>query len=268
MDVVRGLLLVLAAAITLGVVCLLTWRKDTDALPPSEATLTPVPGSKAQAARQTAEASRGPEVVVLAPRGGSASSQTWTSPWSDHLPLAQQLQRGLARVGCYDGEINGVWTPATRRALKAFMDRVNAALPTEAPDRIQLALVEAARERVCGTACPAGETLAEGRCIPNVVLAGRKVAPNAPPANGRAEQGPGSASAAPIAADGTRMGLVAGEQGLGQTGLPQPATGIGAPGQASPAAPGIARVAGARRRRGQPSFFGLAIFKQFQKLGF
>ncbi|HKD56625.1 MAG TPA: hypothetical protein VKD45_03870, partial [Hyphomicrobiaceae bacterium] len=78
----------------------------------------------------------------------------------------------------------------------------------------------------------------------------------------------GSASAAPIAADGTRMGLVAGEQGLGQTGLPQPATGIGAPGQASPAAPGIARVAGARRRRGQPSFFGLAIFKQFQKLGF
>jgi len=180
--------------------------------------------------------------------------------------LAQQLQRGLARVGCYDGEINGVWTPATRRALKAFMDRVNAALPTEAPDRIQLALVEAARERVCGTACPAGETLAEGRCIPNVVLAGRKVAPNAPPANGRAEQGPGSASAAPIAADGTRMGLVAGEQGLGQT--PQPATGIGAPGQASPAAPGIGRVTGARRRRGQPSFFGLAIFKQFQKLGF
>jgi hypothetical protein len=274
MDVVRGLWLVLAAAATLGVVCLLIWTKDTDAVSPGEGTLTPAQGSKAQAARQTPETSRAehapaaPEVVMLAPRGGSATSPRGASPWSDHLPLAQQLQRELARVGCYDGEINGAWTPATRRALKAFMDRVNAALPTDAPDRIQLALVEAARERVCGAACPAGETLTEGRCIPNVVLAGRKFAPNAPPANARAEQGPGSAAAAPIAAEGTRMGLIVGEQGLGQTGPPQSATGISAPGQASTAAPGGARAAGAKRRRGQPSFFGFAIFKQFQKLGF
>jgi hypothetical protein len=185
--------------------------------------------------------------------------------------LAQQLQRELARVGCYDGEINGVWTPATRRALKAFMDRVNAALPTEAPDRIQLALVEAARERVCGAACPAGETVAEGRCIPNVVLAGRKFAPNALPANARADQAPGSAAAGPmpsLAGDASRMGLVGSAQGSGQTGPPQPATGLGTPGPAPTAAPGIARAAEAKRRRAQPSFFGLAIFKQFKKLGF
>src|SRR5215471_18564291 len=276
MGVVRGLLLALAAAATLSVVCALTWMAGTGLfeVPPREEPINPAPGSKAQLARAAAEPSRAerapaaPEVVVLAPHGGPASSPTWGSPWSDRLPLTQQLQRELARVGCYDGQINGVWTPATRRALKAFMDRINAALPTEAPDRIQLALVEAARERVCGVACPVGETLAEGRCIPNVVLAGRKFAPNAPPANARADQGPGSAAAAPIAAEGTRMGLIVGEQGLGQTGPPQSATGISAPGQASTAAPGVARAAGAKRRRGQASFFGFAIFKQFQKLGF
>ena len=263
MSVVRGLLLTLAAAATLSVVCALTWMAGIGLFePPREEPITPAPGSKAQLARAAADrAPAAPEVVVLAPHGGPASSPTWGSPWSDRLPLTQQLQRELARVGCYDGQINGVWTPATRRALKAFMDRINAALPTEAPDRIQLTLVEAARERVCGVACPAGETLAEGRCIPNVVLAGRKFAPNALPANPRADQ-------APPAGDASRMGLVAGEQRLGQTGPPQTAAGVGTPGQAPTAAPGIARAAEAKRRRGQPSFFGFAIFKQFEKLGF
>ena len=249
MRLERDLLLGLAAAATLCLVCALTWTQDTGlfGVPPREASITPTSGSKAQAAQQT-DAPAPPEVVVLAPRGGPPSSPTWGSPWSDRLPLAQQLQRELARVGCYDGEINGVWTPATRRALKAFMDRVNAALPTEAPDRIQLALVEAARERVCGAACPAGETLAEGRCIPNVVLAGRKFAPNAVPAT-------------------SRTGL--GEQAMGQAGSPETATGISTPGQAPTTAPGNARVAEAKRRRGQqPGFFGLAAFKQFLKLGF
>src|SRR5215468_8498856 len=265
MRVVHSLLLVLGAVATLGVICALMWTEGTGLfeLPRREGSAD---GSKA--AHSTADSShveRGPappEVVVLAPRGGLASTQTSASPWSDHLPLGQRLQRELARVGCYDGEINGVWTPATRRALKAFMDRVNAALPTEAPDRIQLALVEAARERVCGVACPVGETLAEGRCIPNVVLAGRKFAPNALPASPRADQGP------PPAGDASRMGLVAGEQRLGQTGPPQTAAGVSTPGQASTAAPGIARAVEAKRQRGQPSFFGFAIFKQFEKLGF
>jgi hypothetical protein len=276
MRVVCGLLLALAAAATLSVVCGLTWPSLFE-WSPRGASLLPASGSKAQAARQTAEASHvehapaSPEVVVLTPRGGPAALPTWRSLWADRLPLAQQLQRELARVGCYDGEINGVWTPATRRALKGFMDRVNAALPTEAPDRIQLALVEAARERVCGAACPAGETLAEGRCIPNVVLAGRKFAPNAHPANARADQGLGSTAAGPappLAADAARMGLVTGEQGLGQTAPSQTATGISTPGQAPTTTHATARATEAKRRRGQQGFFGLAIFKQFEKLGF
>src|SRR5262249_50570693 len=31
----------------------------------------------------------------------------------DQGSLAQDLQRELARVGCYDGQINGVWTTST-----------------------------------------------------------------------------------------------------------------------------------------------------------
>jgi hypothetical protein len=269
MRVERGLLLVLAAAATLGVVCALT-GKDTGLFEVlTRGTSIPAtPGSAPQAPRQAAQTSQAPvpaEVVVLAPRGGLVSPQTSAAPWSDHLPLALRLQRELARVGCYDGEINGIWTPATRRALKAFMDRVNAALPTEAPDRIQLLLVEAARERVCGAACPAGETLAEGRCIPNGVLAGRKLAPNALPTEARADQGPGSAAARPmpaLAGNASRRGIATGDQGL--TGPPQGGPDLSTPGQP----PTATRAVEARRRRGKPSFFGFAIFKQFEKLGF
>ena len=42
----------------------------------------------------------------------------------------------LRRVGCYGGELNGVWTPATRLAMKAFTERVNATLPVGDPDDI------------------------------------------------------------------------------------------------------------------------------------
>ena len=240
-----GLFAAAAGVATLAIACALLGANHD---PARQGAASSGPTVRAGAASRSVQTVPPLEVVMLAPRGALGSSPTQPSPSSDRLPLALQLQRELARVGCYDGEINGVWTPATRRALKAFMDRVNAALPTEAPDRIQLALVEAARERVCGAACPAGETLAEGRCIPNVVLAGRKFAPNAVPAT-------------------SRTGL--GEQAMGQAGSPETATGISTPGQAPTTAPGNARVAEAKRRRGQqPGFFGLAVFKQFLKLGF
>jgi hypothetical protein len=67
------------------------------------------------------------------------------------------------------------------------------------------------------------------------------------------------------------MGLVTGDQGLDQgldqTGPLQAPTGL-APGQAPTAAPKVARAGEAKRRRAQPNFFGFAIFKQFEKLGF
>jgi hypothetical protein len=90
--------------------------------------------------------------------------------------LVRELQRALKRVGCYSHEINGDWTSMTRRAMKDFMDRVNAVLPLEAPDAVMLALLHTHAEVVCGGACPAGQSLdKEDRCIPSALRAAKSV---------------------------------------------------------------------------------------------
>jgi hypothetical protein len=95
-----------------------------------------------------------------------------TSIPGDPVSLTRELQRELRRVGCYDGEINGSWTPASRRAMKLFTDRVNASLPMERPDYILLRLVQSSPERVCGAGCPSGQSIGgKGHCLPDAVLA-------------------------------------------------------------------------------------------------
>jgi hypothetical protein len=92
-------------------------------------------------------------------------------PMSDPAALARTLQRELKRVGCYDGEANGVWSPASRSAMKAFTERVNASLPVDRPDPVLLALVQAHQGRACGDGCPAGEARGgDGRCLPVAIL--------------------------------------------------------------------------------------------------
>jgi hypothetical protein len=89
----------------------------------------------------------------------------------DRVALARALQRELKRVGCYNGQISGVWTTSSRMAMKAFTQRVNATLPIDTPDPVLLSLVQAHPDRACGTACPAGQTATEGSaCVPDAVL--------------------------------------------------------------------------------------------------
>jgi hypothetical protein len=99
----------------------------------------------------------------------------------DRVGLTRELQRELKRVGCYDGDVNGVWTPASRRAMKAFTDRVNASLPIDEPDYILLTLVQGRQDRACGAPCPTGQVMADsGRCLPSAVVAqqtGKKTQP-------------------------------------------------------------------------------------------
>lgn len=100
----------------------------------------------------------------------------------DRASLARDLQLELKRAGCYSGEINGVWTPATRKAMKAFTDRVNATLPIDDPDHILLSLVRAHQGEACSKPCPAGQGLADdGRCLPSAILthAPKRAAPPA-----------------------------------------------------------------------------------------
>jgi hypothetical protein len=54
--------------------------------------------------------------------------------------------------------------------MKDFTDRVNAVLPL-APDPVLLALLQGHADIVCGNTCPAGEYLANNRCLPSALLA-------------------------------------------------------------------------------------------------
>ncbi|TMJ71217.1 MAG: hypothetical protein E6G91_12960 [Alphaproteobacteria bacterium] len=121
------------------------------------------------------------EVVFVAPRSRElpSPSQRLAIP-RDRDTLARELQKELRRVGCYDGEITGVWSSDTRRAMKAFIERMNARLPIEEPDPVLYTMVQGQREVVCGRPCSAGESLsADGRCAPAAILAkmNRKVTP-------------------------------------------------------------------------------------------
>jgi len=85
--------------------------------------------------------------------------------------LARDLQRELQRAGCYAGEITGAWSPATRRAMAAFLDRANATLPVNEPDYVLLALVRGHNDIVCSADCPSGQVADGDRCVPKAVVA-------------------------------------------------------------------------------------------------
>jgi hypothetical protein len=73
---------------------------------------------------------------------------------ADKAALTRQLQRELKRVGCYAGDINGVWTTSSRVAMKAFVDQVNASLPIHSPDPVLLSLVRGHPDGTCVATCP------------------------------------------------------------------------------------------------------------------
>jgi hypothetical protein len=86
--------------------------------------------------------------------------------------LARDIQRQLQRVGCYLGEIDGVWGGGSKRAMLMFMDRVNASLPTHDPDVFMLSLLRAQDGSVCGASCPQGQShTSGGRCMPTTLVA-------------------------------------------------------------------------------------------------
>jgi hypothetical protein len=89
----------------------------------------------------------------------------------DPVRLVQELQRELRRLGCYFQEINGEWTPATRRAMKDFTERVNAVLPLDAPEPLLLAFLRSEQKPICGDTCPQGQVLTkDNRCLPSALL--------------------------------------------------------------------------------------------------
>ena len=115
------------------------------------------------------ERNTGPAAPV--PRPVQPSQRANPIP-GDRASLVRELQRELKRVGCYSGDVNGVWTTSSRMAMKSVTDRVNATLPIDNPDQVLLSLVSGQHDGICGGApCPSGQTTNEnGRCVPNAVL--------------------------------------------------------------------------------------------------
>ena len=88
--------------------------------------------------------------------------------------LVLDIQQQLRRVGCYWGGMDGYWGIATKGAMKEFTVRVNATLPLDEPDYVQLALIQSQAKTTCG-ACPAGQSLsASGRCVAQQVATAQK----------------------------------------------------------------------------------------------
>jgi len=139
-------------------------------------------------------------------------------PNRPNLDLVRQLQHELTRVGCYAGEINGIWTPSTRRAMEALIGQVNAKLPTGRPEPVHLALVQGQDSRICDRCPAAEENQLAGKCAnpaTREVLAS-SIAPSMSPAPTAvdlrkpvSEQKPRRAQRGPTEG---RMGLGAGGQ--------------------------------------------------------
>jgi hypothetical protein len=294
MGIARSLFLAVAGASSLGIACTFPWQDSSnlDVSPPlrGDASITPngrvaseTSVSQAQDFPRAADTpgadvpapASAPEVATLGPRTALGQPQRDASIPPDKFLLAQQLQRELARVGCYEGAPSGVWTPAARKAMKAFVDRINATLPTEEPDYILLTLVRGSPDRVCGASCPQGQRLSDGRCMPNGVMAGRREpAATVPAASPRTDPAltisSSSAPRTPTESDAARMGLSGPplQAGPGQANAQPPAADATAQPPPAPVAAHTSRRAEAKRAAAQGGGFTLNFFSQLGKLGY
>ena len=140
---------------------------------------TSAPAGAPRAALPPSERTGSAHFAMASRSGESPAGPATLAMPHDRALLVRELQRGLKRVGCYEGEVSGVWTQQSRSAMRAFTGRINAALPVDEPDGVLLALVQGHKDKACGMPCPPGEGLvAEGRCVPNALLA-KPTAPQA-----------------------------------------------------------------------------------------
>jgi hypothetical protein len=125
------------------------------------------------AQEKSPEASASEELVVSIGRRTSFVSEPIAKGRdgpSDAVSIARNAQVELRRVGCYEGEINGFWSPSSRAAAQRFLDRINAKLPVDTPEDALLFLLRGKSDLICNE-CPRGQGLdAAGRCMPTALL--------------------------------------------------------------------------------------------------
>jgi hypothetical protein len=88
-----------------------------------------------------------------------------TAPPADNIALARTLQRELKRVGCLDGEADGVWGDQSRAALNRFARHANVSLAGDDPNVGVLDSVTARQARVCPLVCNDDQKVVGDRCV-------------------------------------------------------------------------------------------------------
>lgn len=102
-------------------------------------------------------------VPAVRPGGSAAPGDTDTTSaqdeardparFADQVSVVRAVQQQLKRAGCYSGRVNGVWSPATRKAMAAFTSVVNASLPVNRADPVLLVLIESNPGASCAPDC-------------------------------------------------------------------------------------------------------------------
>ena len=91
---------------------------------------------------------------------------------SERWRLVRDLQTELRRVGCYSGRLDGSWGAGSKYAIRAFLQNLNSALPTDQPDHFMLSLLRSQQGVVCGKPCQHGYTKSSnGHCLPYAITA-------------------------------------------------------------------------------------------------
>jgi hypothetical protein len=170
----------IAAGVCVGAHTLAQWASEGAPTAAVIAAPAPAPGrdvpSRGAAMLPKGETGPAPERRPVATAGIAAVAYLPAPPavpavTPDQQRLTRDLQRALRRAHCYDGPVNGRWTPATKGAMSAFTARANAKLPVDTPDIVLLALLESDQDARCGS-CPEGQHLgARGSCMPAAIVA-------------------------------------------------------------------------------------------------
>jgi len=121
------------------------------------------------------------QISATAPSNGMQVTPGYASTSasaSTRYALIVDVQQELKRIGCYQGHIDGDWGPGSRRAMQAFIRKINASLPVEEPDPVLLTLLKSHTSATCAAGCAPGEIEnASGQCTPAAVFADTTVAP-------------------------------------------------------------------------------------------
>ncbi len=102
------------------------------------------------------------QTVARAAEAPSASVQSGPAA-NENGELARALQRELKRLGCLDGEANGIWGENSRAAFKSFVRHAKLTVEGDEPNVSVLDAASAARVRVCSVAAKADESKVDDR---------------------------------------------------------------------------------------------------------